>query len=177
MGRRALSSRSRPRNPLDSHTRARHDRRVAIPFHTAIHPSVLEDHYRLILADCESPIEKRLMEQMLQYVMFRRRLSFIHSEHGVGLDADLVVQPQVWYRDCRLDFGILAPKTERACIVECDGYEFHRRKDRFERDRWIDARILTDFRGRIPIFRFSGSRITHEVDACYLDVLSYLLDP
>ncbi len=56
-------------------------------------------------------------------------------------------------------FEVDAVWTQQRVVVELDGYEFHRTRGAFERDRERDARLAAD--GWL-VLRFSWRQVIHE---------------
>lgn len=118
----------------------------------------------------ESPAEARVFEA------FQRAGGWFEIYHRgvVGKTADgiyLIPQLQVGrYRaDFWLSFGDLG--CTRSVFIEVDGHEFHERtpaqaaRDK-ARDRFLSARM------DCPVFRFTGSEIYRDVDACLAEAIS-----
>lgn len=60
---------------------------------------------------------------------------------------------------------------DKKLVVECDGYEYHKDKNNFERDRKRD-RILKA--NRFEVMRFAGSEICENAANCALEVIKYI---
>lgn len=80
---------------------------------------------------------------------------------------------QIGTRSCRVDLLVWLPGSKgRGLVVECDGYKFHRTKERFERDRKRDRKFLE--RGYVVV-RYSGTEIVNRPVETSYDLYELLL--
>jgi very-short-patch-repair endonuclease len=128
---------------------------------------------------CQSPLEQQLAHAFAALSRFEWRAPDHHPwEVGrwPGWFLALLAQPQ--YDGYRADFGIstwahledeLPPFI---VIIEVDGHDFHEKtKEQVRRDKSRD-RFMTATEARV--FRFSGSEVYQDAEACAADVLEYV---
>lgn len=128
--------------------------------------------------ECESPIEKMMM------------VEFNQSEYGNALYNQLekmfdifMIQPQAKLKiknkeeikEYRVDFLVLAHNQNGYnfnFVVECDGFEHHSSKEKFQNDRKRDRELLHE--GYITI-RLYGSEIVKDSSGCLYEVYRTIL--
>jgi very-short-patch-repair endonuclease len=104
-----------------------------------------------ILARCESPIETKLGERMIE----RLDCTTLVAQHEVAVDG----------KRYRLDFAFVPERL----AIECDGHDFHERtKEQARHDRSRDRALQL---AGWTVLRFTGSEIHRDVDACVGQVL------
>jgi very-short-patch-repair endonuclease len=129
---------------------------------------------------CQSPLERQLAEAFASVMRFDwRKPEDHHWEVGrwPGWFLTLLAQPQ--YDRFRADFGICTwvhPEDgvpPFIVFVEVDGHDFHQRtKEQAQYDKSRD-RFMTATEAKV--FRFTGSEIYRDPEACALEVLEYVL--
>jgi very-short-patch-repair endonuclease len=107
---------------------------------------------------CESPIEVELGTQ------------FLIALRAAG-DEDWKLVPQYVLGPYRYDFAITRQK-KLACLIECDGKEFHSTREQLANDR---AKDKMSAETGVRIFRFSGSDIHRDPKSCVRDVLHAII--
>lgn len=132
------------------------------------------------LKRCESPIELQLAEALANLSRFEYRAPEHHEwEIGrwPGWWLTLLAQPQ--YGEYRFDLGICScfpddlPQMPFVIGIEADGHEFHEKtREQVARDKRRD-RFVTATEGRL--FRFSGSEIYKDAEACAYEVMTYAI--
>lgn len=109
---------------------------------------------------CESPIEKLMLWAMLGQGVAADGF-VIRGRDGVLAvrEPGLYVQQPV----CGFvaDFVLLGP--HRPIVIECDGHEFHARREHMARDRKRDRDMQLD---GYTVLRFTGSQIHTDPNAC-----------
>jgi hypothetical protein len=119
------------------------------------------------LADhpCESPIEKLLLHSLM--ISAYRNWIIPCFRHGGATDFEssecsqiVLIESQAVFwlkgRKARVDAVVYCPAFPERYVVECDGYEFHSSKEKFEADRKRDRAIQAmGYQTR----RYSGSEI------------------
>lgn len=153
------------------------------------------DRTHLAFQFLKSPIEMAMLTALLiaademteidaTNVRFTDENGRRHSERKKGLKTlTIELQQQVGpYRvDFFLNYDNKSPEAQfhkvssaSSLIIECDGHEFHERtKEQIIRDRKQD-RILQDLGHKI--FRYTGSEIWVDADACAKEALSSLVN-
>ena len=148
----------------------------------------IEDSLKRMYARCESPIEKKMLEALVQAgldIADTLAVKWRLRADGKSLDSiaipmpysarkkrtGLVVYPQAPVhladgRRCRLDFEVLyyhgcaSPKDHVRLVVECDGHKYHyETRAQVQRDRRRDRMLTRDFEG---VLRFTGSELNHK---------------
>lgn len=134
---------------------------------------------------CESPIERTMLAELLfcsfgYYDDVNRILTTEHVLNGYRFDHDsAVIIPQFVHPrlNYRLDFLVVlnprhaAVETAPSFAVECDGHDFHEKtKDQAARDKRRDRDIQAL---GIPVFRFTGSEIHKDIQACVRQLDGY----
>lgn len=113
---------------------------------------------------CESPIEKLMLWAMLGHGVAANGF-VIRGRDGVlsVREPGLYVQQPV----CGFvaDFVLVGPP--RALVIECDGHEFHARREHMARDRKRDRDLQLD---GYTVLRFTGSQIHTDPNACAREV-------
>jgi hypothetical protein len=121
-----------------------------------------------VTAQCESPIEKRLVSALLE------------SGRFYPIEPWPRIVPQwsmrLGTRTVRLDFAIVVQPTPtqpvRRIAIECDGHDYHERtKEQAARDRRRDR--MLQLKGW-TVLRFTGSEIHSNVDDCVAHVCEAL---
>jgi len=62
-------------------------------------------------------------------------------------------------------------RFDRKLVVECDGYEYHKDKNKFERDRKRDRVLKAN---SFEVMRFAGSEIHRDAPGCAYEVIKYI---
>lgn len=129
---------------------------------------------------CQSPLERQLAEAFAAALRFEWRRPNDHPwEVGrwPGWFLTLLAQPQ--YDRYRADFGICTwvyPENDVPpfiVVVEVDGHDFHEKtKEQARYDKSRD-RFMTATEARV--FRFTGSEVYRDAEACVLEVLEYVI--
>jgi very-short-patch-repair endonuclease len=133
-------------------------------------------------ARTESPIEEQMLHALVTNGAQRQFRVFINSAEETPGIVRLDLHLQVRIGGYRVDLVAAVDDTEHGVrgvlAIECDGHEFHERtKAQAARDRRKDR--LFQAHG-VPLFRFTGSEIWADADACAdeaLDALLGLPDP
>ncbi len=120
---------------------------------------------------CESPIEKQLFAQFLEYAKEfgedqwdGTRLNMFNSSPGIFLYPQYEIDGGRY----RLDFALLDDGNMKIAI-EADGHEFHERtKDQAERDKRRDRYLQSD---GWKVLRFTGSEIHRDAAKCVAEVM------
>lgn len=140
-------------------------------------PSAENPYTSLIVAAhmrCESPIEEMLISAIICDPRINGgTLPKLISERGKFEGHEpLLICPQRWIGNHRVDFAIVHQKQWRRLVVECDGYEYHDRNVQLaQRDKQRDRAIL----GKgWPVMRFAGTEIHNKIDLCLDDIAGYL---
>ena len=95
----------------------------------------------------------------------------------VGPDGEgVLIYPQASVLNYRVDFLIAAKVYEYPdiilLVVECDGHDFHEKtKEQARRDKRRDREMLA---AGYRVFRFAGSEIHADPDACVEEIRKYL---
>ncbi len=129
---------------------------------------------------CQSPLEHRLAKAFASVSRFDWRRTDDHRwEVGRWPGWFLVLLAQPEYDRYRADFGIstwVHPENGAPpfiVIVEVDGHDFHERtKEQARHDKSRD-RFMTATEARV--FRFTGSEVYHDAEACAFEVFEYAL--
>jgi len=122
----------------------------------------------------ESPIEERMLAALALHCEDREMRISLRKRLPTCWPV-LEVHPQYQLDDLRLDFLVLLRCNSDAVmmVVECDGHEFHERtKEQAERDRCRDREIQSL---DVPIFRFTGTEIHRDGDACAREIVEELV--
>jgi very-short-patch-repair endonuclease len=99
----------------------------------------------------------------------------IAGEHR-GLGEPITIEPQTYIGGYRVDFLVGTSFGDRRIriVVECDGHEWHERtKWQASRDKRRDRTLQ---RHGYLVFRFTGSDIFNDCQACAHDVLGAIID-
>ena len=152
---------------------------------------IIDDSVDSIFEACESPIEKMLISSLLLHVtknnpggiMIFPKIAIQNVLKSYESNAPLVteiyncslqtfIQGEKKSQKWRVDLLFWVP-SRRACplVVECDGYEFHRNKTRFNKDRRRDRdlKLLG-----LDVVRFSGTEIYKDPVKAAVDLEDYL---
>lgn len=89
----------------------------------------------------------------------------------------MFIFPQMEVDNHRADFFLVYGKTRRMVIVECDGYEWHCSRQKFDSDRFFDVQVLIKSSGAVNVMRFSGARLNADARGCAAQVIEYLTQP
>lgn len=123
---------------------------------------------------CESPIELILgsflfaIMQELAFEPYAPTLC-LTFEAPTRPASEILLIPQFRWGRYRVDFAIRIPSEPRRILfVECDGHDFHANGQQRARDRGRDQEMVD---ARYPVFRFTGSEICREPEACARSVL------
>jgi very-short-patch-repair endonuclease len=135
------------------------------------------DHEHDSVSRFGSPIEELLAEALVRRGSLRG-LTVTVGDPKPSTGDTLMIVPQFQLEGWRLDFAVVI-KIEglsAVMVVECDGHEYHERtKEQAARDRRRDREIQTlDITPPIVIFRFTGSEIVKDADACADEVVEEL---
>lgn len=135
--------------------------------------SDIEHSYYYSLVDCESPIEQLLALELENINILNIRLYNPFIDVISIIKQDKIVVNGSEYR---VDFVIpvvYKNQENKMFIIECDGYEFHRRtkeEDEYENKRERDLQIKG-----YEIIRFSGVEIWHRPRQCAEEVIKIIL--
>lgn len=141
------------------------------------------DKIWLLVAElaCESPIEKAFLHAVVQRAADRQLTAVTRLADRIYpvtpiLGGDVLqVYPQVEVGPYRFDF-LLTTRTSESVVlvVECDGHEFHERtKEQAAKDRARDRRAQ---QWGAVVFRFTGSELHHDANACADQCIDLLLE-
>lgn len=122
----------------------------------------------------DSPIEKDMGQAIICCVSLNGGIppKVIRPSAPLTADTPLIVAPQRWIGDFRVDLAVACNTTGRRLVVECDGHEFHDLNPaQAASDKARDRYLLTQ---GWPVMRFTGAEITRQVDLCLADVVAYL---
>lgn len=134
--------------------------------------------YRVLMDECESPIEKMLGAALLfasdgynslDLIPFHRRFS-LERLRSFRPDFGTIFYPQASLADFRVDFLIVPCVKGRAdlIVVECDGHDYHdRTKEQAARDKSRD-RALANVGAQV--IRCTGSEIHRDISKCIADI-------
>ncbi len=128
-----------------------------------------EQKYKALFAAVESPIERKLLEEILLQCA-KHKFSLVQTE-GPTL---ITITPQKEFRfertNYRVDFYLEALGV--CVIVECDGHDYHERtKAQATRDKKRDREF---FKHGMVVLRFTGREIHNNAEACANEALKYL---
>lgn len=141
---------------------------------------------------CESPLERRLGEAMLD--VFQEMRIELQDCELPGMLAHLPGWDSYWY--CQLDMGWCRPdftlvsrvpfdaadigyakdpaEYDHTLIIEVDGHDFHERtKEQARRDRGRDRRMLAQ--SMVPL-RFTGQEVHQDAQACASQAIQLYVD-
>lgn len=120
------------------------------------------DEIALGLAECESPLEKRMLPYLVcqDYMDLNSGYAMVHvpkkatTAPGYGV----FIVPQMAFMKYRADFGLVAVKNGRRHIVliECDGRDYHDPVKDSARDAYFRS-------WGIPTVRVTGKEVYREV--------------
>lgn len=146
---------------------------------------VLEFQFAWAAENCESPIEKLFLTQLLHPEIgdtFDTRVEMMTPksrllEHCVPPPfPGLWVYPQIKIGAYRVDFLLVHTwygDMERL-IVECDGHDFHERsKEQARRDKARDRYLVS---AGHRLVRYTGSEIYADVASCVIEAVSILMN-
>jgi len=112
-----------------------------------------------IRPNCESPIEIDLGVQLTKALRLMP-------------DNDLTLKAQYVFGPYRYDFAIVREgRRKPIALIECDGAEFHSTSEQLANDRAKDALARAE---DIFPFRFSGSEIYRDANACVAKIIETL---
>jgi len=143
------------------------------------------DHIDALKLKCESPIEVKFLDALLQIAPCHGLPIAYRSEdlaqlfYGREITYDLYICPQyelTLQKKYRTDFYLITKERHksgnRAVIVECDGHEFHERtKEQARRDKARDRDMAAN---GYTVMRFTGSEIHADAKECADQVASFL---
>jgi len=132
---------------------------------TAVLPDYIsQTTLETLTRECESPIEFKLGIAFIIACVSR------YEERG---DPGLFLIPQYEFGHYRFDFAITGEDQQNIYLfIECDGHDFHERtKEQAAHDRQKDR--FSQING-VPIFRYTGSEIWSQPDACAHQVLDFV---
>jgi very-short-patch-repair endonuclease len=128
-----------------------------------------------LLRHCESPIEA-ILGAWLITLMKEQVWPPYRAHMCVWRDAparratEMLLIPQFRWMRYRIDLTLRVPTTPRRIVfIECDGEEFHyATEQQIARDKGRQQEMMD---ARYPVFRFSGSQISRDPEACARSVL------
>lgn len=155
---------------------ALHENKFGLREHFAFELSEYVDHIRSLLKSCQSPIETKFLEALVDgspaygmpvvytpYYLFQETKGVYQNglhicpQHEIELSKKYCADFLLITRDRNTG----AP---RKLIIECDGHDFHERtKEQAAKDRARDRDMTA---AGFPIMRFTGSEIHKNAAAC-----------
>lgn len=121
----------------------------------------LERNFAVMLALCESPIERLMLAALATHLRFHPqfRLCISNALPTRAAPGDIYCIPQAQVGSYRADFLVVDYRASppRRTVIECDGHDFHERtKQQAQRDRSRDRWFTTN---GYAVLRFTGSEI------------------
>lgn len=127
---------------------------------------------------CESPIERMMLAGLLfcPFGYYYHPPHMLHDSAWPNFpDARVVIVPQQQIVEYRADFAVFVRNFSDDTLrfaIECDGHDFHEKtKAQAARDKKRDR--VFQFEGW-PVFRFTGSEIFNDLDACINEIDAYV---